>query len=65
MRDRLLSEEAEAATLATMDQGKAQYSLDDRTAIEFGYGFLAGFENAKRLGVTTMETRMALRTKKA
>ena len=44
-----------------MDQGKAQYALDDRTAIEFGHGFLAGFENAKRLGVTTVETSMALR----
>jgi hypothetical protein len=38
--------DAEAATLATVDQGRDQYKLRDKKAIEFGHGFLSGFENA-------------------
>jgi hypothetical protein len=42
--------DAEAATMATMDQGRDQYGLSDEKTIEFGHGFLSGFENAQRLG---------------
>jgi hypothetical protein len=53
--------DAEAATLATMDQGREQYGLDDDKSIEFGAGFLPGFENAQRLGITTFEAIMSVK----
>jgi hypothetical protein len=60
---RRMDRDAEAATLAPMDQGWDQYGLSDEKAVEFGHGFLAGFENAQRLGVTTFEAVMAVKPK--
>ena len=57
---RRMKHQGEAATLATMDQGRDQYGLSDDKAIEFGAGFLSGFENAQQLGVHTFEAAMAV-----
>jgi len=57
-----MDHDAEAATLATMDQGRDQYGLSDEKAIEFGAGFLSGFENAVKLSVPTFEALMAVKS---
>jgi hypothetical protein len=59
---RRMGMDAEAATMATMEQGREPYGLSDRTAIDFGHGFRPGFENAQKLGVTTFEAVMAAKS---
>jgi hypothetical protein len=58
---RQMDRDAEVTTMATMDQGRDQYGLSDDKAIEFGAGFLPGFENAQRLGITTFEAIMSVK----